>query len=387
MVFASIIPAMLDILAFLFLAVVLPLLINKTTEHHLQWIKPHHLRPIWTVVFVGFSLYLLHKPMVLEFAMQLHQRWEGWIGYLIFGLAGALLLSGYWWLTGKMLSPVPAAVASGVNSSTSSDDDDSQFRILNLSPQQKAELDKLKGPLFRYKAALLDSPEYYEAKVAKDNYRNMLEALESEHRCLIDTVKLECLPKPPVDIAAGNLEIEVTEKVVADETSKGRFWIIREKRSKLRIPIVMFVSVTNRQKEPLKLDLLYLEAKSVGGWADVRMADTFLPNTQTMNEKPLVFEANNACISMKGDYLLPSLYDRVIQPGDKVEGWIIAEYPRGFKYGNSIGEMRISLLAANLWVASKTFNANPPVYKDHFNGVGIKEFYFMPLDTLITDEQ
>jgi len=77
----------------------------------------------------------------------------------------------------------------------------------------------------------------------------------------------------------------------------------------------------------------------------------------------------------------------VIQPESKVEGWIIAEYPKGFKYGNSISKMRISLLSGEYWVSYKIFNANPLVYGDRFDGPNLKEFYFVPLDTLITEEQ
>jgi len=93
-----------NLLAFLLLTVLLPLLINKTTEHRLQWLKPEHLRPIWTVVFALFSSYLLQRQAVLEFVVNLHQKIGGW-GYPLAAVTGALLLSGYWWLTGVMLRP------------------------------------------------------------------------------------------------------------------------------------------------------------------------------------------------------------------------------------------------------------------------------------------
>src|SRR5271166_94919 len=103
---------MLDLLIFILGLVVVPVLINRTTETHLHWLKPQHLRPIWTVVFAIFSLYLLQKPTAQEFVMSLHQRWHGWIGYAVFGVAGAVLLAGYWWLTGVMLKPPPKFDAS-----------------------------------------------------------------------------------------------------------------------------------------------------------------------------------------------------------------------------------------------------------------------------------
>jgi hypothetical protein len=126
-----------------------------------------------------------------------------------------------------------------------------------------------------------------------------------------------------------------------------------------------------------------MDAKSVDGWADIRMADSLSGNLQTMSERPLILQAKNACASMKGEYLLPSLYDRVIQPGDKVEGWIIAEYPKGFKYGSSIGDMRISLHVGGRWVASKTFPANPRFSSPDYPAF---DWYLTPLDTLITED-
>ena len=72
-----------------------------------------------------------------------------------------------------------------------------------------------------------------------------------------------------------------------------------------------------------------------------------------------------------------------VKPGDKIEGWIIAEYPKGIKYGNSLGDMRLSLHAANGWIASQTFPANPRVYDNSLS----REWYFAPLDTLITEDQ
>jgi hypothetical protein len=118
------------------------------------------------------------------------------------------------------------------------------------------------------------------------------------------------------------------------------------------------------------------------------MADTWLSNTQPMSDRPLIFEAKNAAVSLKGEYLLPALYDEVLQPGDKVEGWVVAEYPKGIKYASSIGEVRISLLASDEWIASKAFDAHPNVFGDRFfKNVSNKDFYFAPLDTMITEDR
>jgi hypothetical protein len=350
----------------------------------LQLVIAHYLnsRPLLIAVFLVLELCLFLTLATPD----LHERLHGWLGFAAVGLVGAVVTCSYWWFAGKMVSPAPATSTSsstdysGSDSSISSDAD-SQYQLLNLSPQQKAELDKLKAPLFEYKAALLDMPEYYKARVAKDEFRKTLEDTERQNRCLIDTAKVECFPKPPAAISRDEVEIDISVKMVADELSKTFFWVIRNKTVRVRVPIALFVSLTNRQATPLKIDLLYLDARSVGGWADIRMADSLFPAAEKMSDKPLVLQAKNACASMKGEYLLPSLYDRIIQPGDKVEGWIIAEYPKGFKYGSSIGDMRISLLAGDQWIASKTFPANPRVYKDH-----PFEWYFTPLDTLITEE-
>jgi hypothetical protein len=239
---------------------------------------------------------------------------------------------------------------------------DSTFQLLNLSPKEQAELDRLRAPLFYYKAQLLDTPEYYKAKKAKDHYRDVVETIENRHGCLIDTTKIACLPKPPEVITRDDVDINVSVKAVAEEMSKVHFWVIRDGTTKLKVPTVIFVSLANRQKAPLKIDLLYLQARSVGGWTDIRMADTWSRSAERMDQKPLILEATNGNATMKGDYLVPALYDRVIQPGDKVEGWIIGEYPKGVKFGTSIGEIRISVLSAHRWVASKIFAANPSTY-------------------------
>ena len=79
-----------------------------------------NLRPIWIALFVVFSAYVLQKPTVLDFAMDLHRRWHGWLGYAIFSLVGAILFCGYWWLAGLIIKPIqqrseakPAVAPSG----------------------------------------------------------------------------------------------------------------------------------------------------------------------------------------------------------------------------------------------------------------------------------
>jgi len=98
--------SVLDLLLFAVLSWVLPVVINKTTEGHFHWIKPH-LRLAWAVIFVFFSAYLLQKPAALEITMKLHRSWPGMAGYVVSALLGAVLLCGYWWMTGKMLTAQP----------------------------------------------------------------------------------------------------------------------------------------------------------------------------------------------------------------------------------------------------------------------------------------
>jgi hypothetical protein len=263
-------------------------------------------------------------------------------------------------------------------------DQDTQYQLVNLSPEEKAELERLDARLYRAKAMLLEMPEHYERKVARDKFRAWLDKIERRHGCLVDTVKVQCFPKPPATITKNEVDIDISVKTVADDpSSKPVFWVIRNESAKVRVPIVLFISLTNRQTTPVRIDLLYLDAKSVHGWADIRMVDSLFSDGRTMSESPLIMEAKNGCASMKGEYLLPSLYDRITQPGNKVEGWIIAEYPKGFKYGSSIGDMRISLLAGKHWIASKTFPASPGFYNNEDHPF---EFYWTPLDTLITEE-
>jgi hypothetical protein len=94
-----------DILVFLVLAVVLPVVINKTTERgYFHWVVPY-LRPIWTAILAILSIYILAKATIQEAVVNLHPRIPGVAGYLISAAAGAMLLCAYWWLTGKVLNP------------------------------------------------------------------------------------------------------------------------------------------------------------------------------------------------------------------------------------------------------------------------------------------
>jgi hypothetical protein len=91
---------MLEIFFLLVCTLVVPVLVNKSTEgKRFDFIKPW-LRELWTMVFVFFSVYLLVKPEAREAAMRLHLAVPGWRGYVITALSGAICLSLYWYFTG-----------------------------------------------------------------------------------------------------------------------------------------------------------------------------------------------------------------------------------------------------------------------------------------------
>jgi hypothetical protein len=106
---------MLDLAVIIFAAVIIPLLINKSTESHFDWIKPH-IREAWTVTVVIFTIYYLAQRTPMGVVMNLHERWKAlpWLGYIAFGLFGAVIFCGYWWFTGKAFTtpppPIPEAL-------------------------------------------------------------------------------------------------------------------------------------------------------------------------------------------------------------------------------------------------------------------------------------
>ena len=103
---------MLEVVALVLLTLGLPVLINKSTETHFEWVKPY-LRPLWTAICAFYSLYLLNRPGAVEVAVQFHQRFRNsaFLGYAVVAICGAALLCGYWWFTGKAFSNAAAASA------------------------------------------------------------------------------------------------------------------------------------------------------------------------------------------------------------------------------------------------------------------------------------
>jgi hypothetical protein len=322
---------------------------------------------------VGFLMCFLVLSQLVK------NQWTRWIVSTVVPLIIVVGLD--WW------APKPTRASStSVPSQAEPLFDDAQLEKLNLSPEEREKIDRTKAHLFQLKSKILELPTYRQLTAIEDQIRNLIESNEVKSGCLIDISSWKCFPKPPTNLAdSGMVNVDVSFAYI--ENDQVSFWVIHPPGWKLKVPIVLYVSLRNLTKDPIKISLVYLEAKNVGGWSDIRMADTWYGHSESdTKNKPLIFEAKTGNVSLRGDYLIPSLYDRVIQPGDSVEGWIIAEYPKGFKYVSSIGEMRISLAASKHWVASKIFTANPPVIGHHLEGYKDSDLYFRPLDTMLTEE-
>ena len=105
---------LLEILFFIITVGVLPVVINKSTEVHLDWVR-RYLRELWFGIFVFFFAYwIFTKPEITEEAVRLHKNLTGSLGYGVAALFGATLCCGFWWFTGRVLSS-PVVVPSSVS--------------------------------------------------------------------------------------------------------------------------------------------------------------------------------------------------------------------------------------------------------------------------------
>ena len=77
-------------------AVVVPVVINKATETHFKWVKPH-LRIVFAAILALLSLQALWKA---EVYLQLNRIMDGAVGYALCALVGASFGCWYWWLAG-----------------------------------------------------------------------------------------------------------------------------------------------------------------------------------------------------------------------------------------------------------------------------------------------
>jgi hypothetical protein len=96
----------MEIFIFLIVVLVVPILVNKTTERgRFDFVHPY-LRHAWTGLLILFTYYVLDKPGVKEIVMRLFSRFGTsqpvW-SYLTAFCIGGLLLCWYWYATGWLL--------------------------------------------------------------------------------------------------------------------------------------------------------------------------------------------------------------------------------------------------------------------------------------------
>lgn len=92
---------------------VLPVLVNKSTEHgRFDWIHPY-LRQIWTAIFVFYSWYVIHTNSTHPVLMWIHMNTKPWLAYPLLAVLGSVLFCGYYWFAGKVftLAQTPSAPA------------------------------------------------------------------------------------------------------------------------------------------------------------------------------------------------------------------------------------------------------------------------------------
>lgn len=68
----------LEIVFFAITVGILPIVINKSTEIHLDWVR-RYLRELWFGIFIFFLVYwAVTKPEIAEGVVNLHQHLHGW---------------------------------------------------------------------------------------------------------------------------------------------------------------------------------------------------------------------------------------------------------------------------------------------------------------------
>jgi hypothetical protein len=85
--------------------VVLPMVLNKTTEDRFHGIKPH-LREIWFVIAFVYTTYALFRPESERYFMLLKRGFGATYpmqSYILAALLGVVLFTGYWWFLGVIL--------------------------------------------------------------------------------------------------------------------------------------------------------------------------------------------------------------------------------------------------------------------------------------------
>lgn len=93
------------LLILIFLALVVPPVINRTTELP-HFIKRSQLRKFWMLILSVLSIYALWEQKEMVVKVQQAFRYDAaWIGYALAALVGASVFMGYWWMTGTILKP------------------------------------------------------------------------------------------------------------------------------------------------------------------------------------------------------------------------------------------------------------------------------------------
>jgi hypothetical protein len=119
----------------------------------------------------------------------------------------------------RPVSPTPITSALNSDQQNSApivlESDSDQYKILNLTPNQKAKINKIKGELFRIKAQSLDTPQFHRLSQSIYELQDEVNALEDQYKCLLNIPKAECLPRPPEYVPTGEIDIDISTKVVA----------------------------------------------------------------------------------------------------------------------------------------------------------------------------
>jgi len=111
------------------------------------------------------------------------------------------------------------------------------------------------------------------------------------------------------------------------------------------VPIVMFLSIVNRQDIPVNVSQMRIEVQlRKGGWF---LPSTWLETVAVSEYMPLVWvnDSPNPSVRMTllGPRLETEVVQKLIQPHQTVEGWILLDVPAKFKDASSPHVYRISI--------------------------------------------
>jgi len=97
----------MDVIQFLLLGLVLPIVINKTTERGRFDFIHAYLQEIWSGLLILCTyLYVLRNPTVKAILLSGYSKLSDYRGYLIVAGLSAALGCFYWWGTGKLLKEI-----------------------------------------------------------------------------------------------------------------------------------------------------------------------------------------------------------------------------------------------------------------------------------------